>query len=92
MVSLPSSKAICRRRSLPSKVFASCSPEVEADKEEFGFNPVGKKEYNFIQDIYGYVVEVSECPKCFEKSHHHIGDFHSYDIYKVFKSKGLTIK
>ncbi len=36
------------------KVFASCSPEVEADKEEFGFNPVGKKEYNFIQDIYGY--------------------------------------
>ena len=40
-------------------------------------------------DIYGYVVEVSECPKCFEKSHHHIGDFHSYDIYKIFKAKGL---
>lgn len=36
------------------KVFASCSPEVEANKEEFGFNPVGKKEYNLIQDVNGY--------------------------------------
>ena len=32
------------------EVFASCSPKVEADKEEFGFNPVGKKEYNLNQD------------------------------------------
>jgi acetyltransferase-like isoleucine patch superfamily enzyme len=38
-------------------------------------------------DIYGYVVEVHECPKCFEKSHHHLGDFHSYDMYKMFKNK-----
>ena len=38
-------------------------------------------------DKEGYVVEVYECPKCFKKSHHHIGDFHCYDIYKMFKNK-----
>lgn len=34
------------------EVFASCSPKVEADKEEFGFNPVGKKEYNLQDDEF----------------------------------------
>jgi hypothetical protein len=38
-------------------------------------------------DKEGYVVEVHECPKCFKKSHHHIGDFHCYEIYKMFKNK-----
>ena len=38
-------------------------------------------------DNQGYVVEVHECPKCFKKSHHHLGDFHCYDIYKMFKNK-----
>ena len=38
-------------------------------------------------DNQGYVVEVHECPKCFKKSHHHLGDFHCYDIYKMMKNK-----
>jgi hypothetical protein len=38
-------------------------------------------------DKQGYVVEVHECPKCFKKSHHHIGDFHCYDIHKIMKNK-----
>lgn len=55
-----------------------------------GFVDLGVKNIiGYGTDIYGYVVEVSECPKCFEKSHHHIGDVHSYDIYKIFKAKGL---
>ena len=48
-----------------------------------------KNVIGYSTDNVGYVVEVSECPKCFEKSYHHLGDFHSYDIWKVFKNKGL---
>jgi len=36
----------------------------------------------FGTDLYGYVVEVSECPVCFEKSHHHLL---SEDTYRMFK-------
>jgi hypothetical protein len=41
-------------------VFASCSPKVEAEQEEFGFNPVGKKEYYLNQDEYEYECEDDE--------------------------------
>jgi len=39
----------------------------------------------FGTDSQGYVVEVSECPVCFEKSHHHLLDFHSYVIFLLMK-------
>jgi hypothetical protein len=42
----------------------------------------------FGTDDLGYVVEVSECPNCFEKSHHHLPDLHTYKIYKHFKQRG----
>lgn len=39
----------------------------------------------FGTDKDGYVVEVSECPSCFKKSHHHLLDFHSYEIFLIVK-------
>lgn len=39
----------------------------------------------FSTDEQGYVVEVSECPKCFEKSYHHLFDFGSYELWKLMK-------
>lgn len=41
----------------------------------------------FGTDSQGYVVEVDECPKCFKKSHHHLLDFHSYDIFLITKKQ-----
>ena len=38
-------------------VFASCSSKVEAEQEEFGFNPVRKKEYYLNQDVSEYEYE-----------------------------------
>ena len=38
-------------------------------------------------DNQGLVVEVSECPKCFEKSHHHLLSFDSYDMFKIMKNR-----
>lgn len=38
-------------------------------------------------DSQGYVVEVDECSKCFQKSHHHLLDLHSYEIFLITKSK-----
>jgi hypothetical protein len=49
----------------------------------------GRTTIGFGTDIYGNTVQVHECPVCFQKSHHHIGDIHSYEIYKNFKSLGL---
>ena len=37
----------------------------------------------FGTDSQGYVVEVSECPKCFEKSHHHLLDDDTYTMLKI---------
>lgn len=41
----------------------------------------------FGTDTYGYVVEVSECPKCFEKSHHHLLSEDTYTMFKIIKEK-----
>jgi len=41
----------------------------------------------FGTDSQGYVVEVDECPKCFKKSHHHLLDFHSYEIFLMIKKR-----
>lgn len=38
----------------------------------------------FGTDSHGYVVEVSECPKCFQKSHHHTS-LDMYETHLIFK-------
>lgn len=41
----------------------------------------------FGTDSHGYVVEVSECPVCFQKSHHHtfLDLYGTFSIYKRLK-------
>jgi hypothetical protein len=39
----------------------------------------------FGTDSQGYVVEVSECPKCFKKSHHHLLSDDTYVMFKIIK-------
>lgn len=41
----------------------------------------------FGTDSQGYVVEVSECPKCFKKSHHHLLNEDIYDMFLIWKKK-----
>jgi hypothetical protein len=40
----------------------------------------------FGTDKSGWVVEVSKCPKCFKKSHHHLLGFESYEIFLIRKN------
>ncbi len=51
-----------------------------------------KDTLGFGTDKDGFVVEVSECPNCFEKSYHHMSGFNSYDIFKIFKIHNETQK
>lgn len=37
----------------------------------------------FGTDSQGYVVEVSECPVCFKKSHHHLLGDETYTMFKI---------
>ena len=41
----------------------------------------------FGTDYQGYVVEVSECPVCFKKSHHHLLSEDTYYMFKIMKEK-----
>lgn len=41
----------------------------------------------FGTDNQGYVVVVDECPKCFERSYHHLYDFDTYDIFLMMQDK-----
>lgn len=40
----------------------------------------------FGSDNKGFVVQVDECPKCFQKSHHHI-DTEIYKLFQIIKNK-----
>ena len=41
----------------------------------------------FGTDSQGFVVEVSECPQCFEKSYHHLLDEDSYTIWLIMTKR-----
>jgi hypothetical protein len=38
-------------------------------------------------DNEGYVIEVSVCPVCFEKSHHHLLSEDTYTMFKIINKK-----
>ena len=46
----------------------------------------------FGTDNQGYVVVVDECPKCFERSYHHLYDFDTYDIFLMIRQTSKISK
>jgi hypothetical protein len=46
-----------------------------------------KEMIGFGTDSQGFVVEVSECPVCFKKSHHHLLNEDSYMMFKIMKER-----